>query len=231
MSTDHSSANADITARIEDFCLVAGIDKNHFDRAGMPEAVASFDAFLRGLPKKYHDPKFFFKMLINNFDFVFSLIESVGTAIVSENIELQDRLDEANDLIDGSHERNLKTMAAFAKVHPTYRWSYDGNSETISEDDEDDLPTWKVTIDLGHEKVTTTCDHFEMSTYFAKAQVVTEDPHPEYDGIDAFDVPRDDLQTEEDANFDDSGFEDGDDDDDSGPKPPTNEWDETDRPL
>jgi hypothetical protein len=203
-----------LRGRIESFCIYLGVSADDFVKTGMPTAIAQLGAFVEDLPPKYQEPKNFCKLLLNNFDFVYSLLEAVGGDAITRNHQLSEQLEELQSLFDDVHDQQLEDLSKVSKYHHTERWLIGGAEDqdviSIDADEEDsefgdDVPLWKITVFLGPdrdkaERVTTTCDHFEMARHFKHAVKVSEDPHPEYDGIDVFDVPRDDqpLATEED---------------------------------
>lgn len=234
MSSSIERLNPKLRERIETFCIYLGVNADDFVKIGMQNALGQFSAFIEDLPKKYHEPQNFFKLLMHNFDFVYGLVEAVGSDAAAKNAELEERLNELQTLFDTVHDQHMSNLSRVSKYHHTERWLIDADSDAdvmmVEADDSDygdDVPMWKITIYLdGNDRMSTTCDHFEMSKYFRSAVKVSNDPHPEYDGIDALDIPRDDqpLTLHDDSGFD--GFDDEADDPIAGQA--SSEWHESD---
>lgn len=236
MTTSIDRLNPKLRERIENFCIYLGVDPKDFVKIGMQNALGQFSSFVDDLPKKYLEPTNFFKLLMHNFDFVYGLVEAVGSDVAAKNAELDERINELQGLFDTVHDQHMLNLSRVSKYHHTERWLIDSNEDAdimmIEADDSDfgdDVPMWKITIFLGDDdRMSTTCDHFEMSKYFRDAVKVMHDPHPEYDGIDALDIPRDDMVSiiEDDGSSD---FDDGVDDDPGASS--ANEWHEDENPM
>ena len=198
--------------RAENFCIYAGIDLEQFEDAGIAEALKTFDAFVKDLPPQFLEPKRFAKVLAYNVEFLYSLIESVGMALVSDNNNLNDQVKECHRMMDSQREQTLIDLSKLSKSIKTSKFMVSGtDAASFAENEEEDLPYWKVTLELPNgEKVTRVLDHIEASQYFNHVTVVHEDPHPEYDGDDALDMPQDDIDM-----IDDVGQGDWDEDDDT----------------
>lgn len=202
-----------LKSRAEDFSIIAGLDLDQFTDVGIVEAIRVFDTFVKGLPQRFLEPQKFAKMMVSNVEFLYSLVEAVGSSLVSENVSLKDQLKDAHAMMDKARIETLCNLRDLSKSATTLKYLMDGDEEhSFSESDDEDLPYWKITIVLPDDKkITHILDHIEASQYFNHAQRVEEDPHPEYDGIDSFDqVPADDFDTQEDMSS--NGFDDQEDD-------------------
>lgn len=185
--------------RAEDFCIIAGIDLQDFLTTGIEAAIKVFDTFVETLPPKYNDKAVFKKMLLKNPELVYSMIEASGSSVVSRNVELVDEVKSASNMLDHQRELHLRDLSDLSINLKTERFSvYDSNNDDESTDvDEDDFPSWQITIHCPSgtttKKITHRVSHYEMSVFFNHATTAIENPDPDYDGADGDVSPLDDV--------------------------------------
>jgi hypothetical protein len=182
--------------RAEDFCIIAGIDMIDFIPAGMDQALATFDRFVEALPEKLCNPTSFKRIILRNPELVYSLIESSGSSIVKKNVDLNDEIKAASNMLDHQREVHLCDLSTMSKELSlnVERFSIYETGDVDKHEDEDDLPTWQITVYAGKKKITHRIDHFEMSKFFPHSVQVTTNPDPDYDGIDNDISPLDDVE-------------------------------------
>ena len=151
--------------------------------------------FWKTLPKHLCTPR----NLISNKEIVFSLIESVGSSIVSEKIALEREIEHYRN--DSKYQRQtlLRTVAdtaQFASECSAFNISYSADEmldestldtpfdDVDAEPGEDSDPMWKICVVFvnayGQKKLTHIVTHEEYVEYFAPfATVVRHDPDPE----------------------------------------------------
>jgi hypothetical protein len=185
--------------RAESFCILTGLDPEKFLVSGVYEALKVFDEFVKHLPRNLLDPIKFGKVMQNNPELLYSLLEASGTSIVSELNELRDQVKDAHAMMENQRIDRLELLRDVAPYFKTVKYCLGTDEDheevsVLSEDETEDLPFWKITIALKNgTKITNILDHIEASQYFPGATIVEEDPDPNYDGPDSFDRPTDDI--------------------------------------
>jgi hypothetical protein len=152
---------------------------------GLPEAMAVWNAFISNMPNKLKTPAAFQKVLENNYELVYGMIEAAGLKLGSELVRLKDLVADQELNVDEAYEETVRNTGIAARHHPTFICKDD--SGDISHED-DGLPFWKVVVvfagskeDMStFERITIVVDHRDMARYFNKATVVLDDPDPAY---------------------------------------------------
>jgi len=199
---------SDLDTRKEDFGLLLGI--NDMD-AALKNAVSTiWVPYWKNLPKELMTPRH----LVANTDIIYTMLESVGSHLVSERIDLEDQVHGLRSDITMQRNaflRDLAVTAEFSASCHAFNVSYspeDTDPDQPFSDEEltfdpEDLPDpmWKVCITFvgprGSKKITNILTHQEFITHFsAISEVVTVDPDPscatELDAaLDQFGMPSD----------------------------------------
>lgn len=188
----------EMTDRQEDLGLLLGL---HDVPKSLERALRTvWIPFWSTLPKSLRTPR----TLIFNAELLFSLLECLGTTLVSDKIALEREVE--NFRADSQNQRSvlmrtLSDTAQFAASCQAYNISYSAEDALTSDDldipfapdepadhesgmDFDNDPMWKVSIVLANSKsrkrLTHIITHEEFVTYFASvAEVVNFDPDPE----------------------------------------------------
>lgn len=200
---------ADLDTRKEDFGLLLGISDMD---AALKKAVSEVWApYWKNLPSHLRTPRH----LVTNTDLIYTMLESVGSSLVSERVDLEDQVRGLRS--DIAMQRNaflhdLAVTSEFAASCQAFNVSYSPddtdpdqpfNDEDLTFDPEDlPDPMWKVCTTFvgphGSKKVTNILTHQEFVTYFASiSEVVTADPDPAYandldTALDQFGMPSED---------------------------------------
>jgi hypothetical protein len=186
--------------RAEDFCIIAGISLQDFLASGIESALRVFDTFIESLPPKYSEPVVFKRMLLKNPELVYSMIEAAGSTIVSRNVELADEVKSASNMLDHHRELHLRDLSDISLEMNLRTERFSLYEAGDPDDADDDFPTWQVTVFCGSKKITHRVSHYEMSVFFNHAVTVSENPDPDYEGLDGETSPLDDI----DNRFDDT---------------------------
>jgi hypothetical protein len=201
---------SDLNARKEDFGILLGID--HVDSALDTAMQTVWVPYWKNLPAALRTPR----RLIENKDLVYTMLEAVGSRLVSERIDLEDQVKGLRSDIASQRNvflRDLATTAEFSASCQAFNVSYSPDDtdpdEPFSGDDDtlfdaEDLPDpmWKVCITFvgprATKRVTNILTHQEFIMFFAGvSDVVTKDPDPDYtteldDALNQFGMSEDD---------------------------------------
>lgn len=182
----------DLTSRREDLGLLVGAYDIHvaLDRAVLNVWIP----FWRNLPKALCTPR----TLIYNKEILYSMLESVGSSLVSEKINLEEQVKAyREDAAIQRHAflRNLSTAAEFSALCEAYDVTYSAEDTDMDEpfiadndmfegEDQAD-PLWKVCITFtgarGKKRLTNILTHQEFTQHFAHlATRVSVDPDPDF---------------------------------------------------
>lgn len=181
--------NAKINSKVEDLALSVGVDPEVV-KAGLPEAMKVWDAFVSRMPDRLATPEKFKKVLANNYELLYNMLEASGLKLGHENTNLRDQVKELEVLHDDTHRQLLdltKWFAAHPKKTTAVLFGLDDGVEgtalgSVSEE-VDDLPSWKVTFKSGKDVHSILIDHRDMSMHFHDLEVVTEDPDPGFQAL------------------------------------------------
>ena len=194
---------ATLKNRVEDLALMHGLPVDNLE-AGVKEAVQVFNRFVGNLPDKLKTPTEFTKLLADNYEIVYSLLESASLAVGNENTTLRDEITELEIALSGAHRANIALVALVHRVHKTYAFQLseggyrddivdaDGplGFDDLGDEDEDEdtvhMPTWRVTVVLAgslkdqksYTRVTVHVTHATLAQLFPQAEVVAWDPDP-----------------------------------------------------
>lgn len=182
----------DLLQHKDDFGLLLGI--GNMDVALDHAMNSVWIPYWKNLPRALQTPR----RLISDKAIVYSLIEAIGTRIVSERVDLEDQLKaQQQDASVQRHAflRTLATTAEYAAACEAFDVSYSADEtdpdEPFTDMDEpfdaSDLadPLWKVCITFtnakGSKKITNILTHQEFVLHFSSvATVVSADPDPNY---------------------------------------------------
>lgn len=172
--------------------------------AGLPEALKVWDAFVSRMPDSVSTPKAFRdKVLTNNPELVYAMIEAAGLRLNTELVRLKDLVSDLEGQLDEAYDDHVLSLATAAKHHKALLYQM----LDVEIDEPDELPQWKVTVvyagsvkEMGtYERHTCVIDHRDMARYFPRAEVVSYDPDPEYDGpVDVLNMDGDCSTSDED---------------------------------
>lgn len=182
----------DLTSRREDLGLLIGAYDIH---VALDRAISNvWVPFWRNLPKELCTPR----TLIHNKEILYSMLETVGSSIVSEKINLEEQVKaykEDQAIQRHAFLRNLSTAAEFAALCEAYDVTYSAeetdmdepfaSSEDMFEGEEQTDPLWKVCVTFtgarGTKRLTNILTHQEFTQHFAHLAVrVSEDPDPDF---------------------------------------------------
>lgn len=190
-----------IKSRVEDLAMLHGLQVRALE-SGIQEAVHVWTRFVRTLPETMKNPTVFTQLLADNHEIVYSLIEAAGLSIGNENKVLRDEIDELQLAMSAAVSANIRMLSGLHDYHRTLAYQVDCGGFDAGDDDEsgDDenmcMPMWRLTIVLKgsaedpatYERFTTVVSHSTLAQLFPKAELVTVDPDPWYDGPDVDDV-------------------------------------------
>lgn len=208
----------DLLKHKDDFGLMLGI--TDIDSALDSVISTIWVPYWKNLPAALRTPR----RLLEDKGLVYSMLEGLGTRIMSERADLEDQLKahRADAVMQReSFLRSLATMAEFSASCAAFNVSYEADDLDLDEpflvdssaDASDDMPDplWKVCITLvgarGTKRLTNILTHQEFVMHFSSvATVVDVDPDPDFvseleDAFNAFapksmdDMPFDDGPT------------------------------------
>jgi hypothetical protein len=187
---------SNLTTHKEDFGILLGIP--NID-ASLNAAIQSvWLPYWRSLPRSLQTPR----QLANDKEIVYSMLESLGTRLISERVDLEEQLKaQRADALTQRHAflRTLATTAEFAASCEAFDVSFpaeehddesmdtpfdlDADAEFLADSSID--PLWKVTVTFtnarGSRRLTNILTHQEFVTHFANiATRVSADPDPDY---------------------------------------------------
>lgn len=184
--------NAKLNSKVEDLALSVGVDPDVV-KTGLPEAMKVWDAFVSRMPDRLATPAKFKKVLANNYELLYAMLEASGLKLGHENTNLRDQVKELEVLHDDTHRQLLDLTKWFA-AHPGKTTAVlfclddglEGTALGSVNEEVDDLPSWKVTFKAGKAGTdvhSILIDHREMSAHFHDLEVVQEDPDPGFQAM------------------------------------------------
>lgn len=189
-----TAAKNSVADKLSDLALTTG-NNPQAAATGLPEALRVWDTFVSRMPDRLATPAAFKKVLQNNQELVYGMMEACSLRMSQEALELREQISELELTNDESRDHLLE-LSAWLACNPgtvsTSLFQIDdglgGTSLGDVDEESDGLPHWKVTFQVGSEKHSIMIDHREMSLRFADVEVAAEDPHPEFDPDFAMDV-------------------------------------------
>jgi len=177
----------DLNTRIDDLAASLGVPAAAI-RTGLPEALKVWDTFVNRMPKRLMEPGTFRTALGNNVELLYNMMEMAGLALGRENVNLRDELAGAEAALEEKSNEHMDLMYKLSFALPARIWCMDsgvgGDTSGYISEEPDDLPSWKVTVDLPNQtKASVIVNHADMSRLFGHVQVATDDPDPGYDGL------------------------------------------------
>jgi hypothetical protein len=185
----------ELKPRIDDLAASLGVPAAAI-LTGLPEALKVWDTFVNRMPKRLLDPVSFRLALANNVELLYNMMEMAGLALGRETVNLRDELESAEAALEEKSNEHLDLMYKLSLAMPARIWCMDsgngGDTAGYVSEEPDDLPSWKVTVDLpNHTLASVIVSHADMARLFGHVQVTEVDPDPGYGGLGSSDTDGD----------------------------------------
>lgn len=178
---------SNLETKLTDLALSAGHNPA-VARAGFPKAMAMMNAFVSRLPKRLQTQEAFLKVFANNEELVYGMMEACGLDLAATNASLQDHVHELEMMQDDVRGRLMGLSAWLSQQRQPvttalYQLDQGQGGDSIGDvDEEDDLPSWKLTFRSGSNRHSMILDHREMAKHFPEVSVTETDPDPGFTG-------------------------------------------------